>query len=268
MISSCCSTTNSNHALYKKLIDQLVIENDNGGFNYNSAFEELKARGKDAWPSLFDHLEDERPSELTISDPTIDATVGHNCLAILYYQIVDIPWEYCLKASRFNRSNLEHKFKPSIKEWLLARSEQSLTEIKIGFISDLINEEKKFDYQDSAVKQKNLNMLKNHLKKLKSLIKEEKSGKVKSYGDKLNLIVSKARISNRSLDFCLIWLKKKLDLNYIFLDFKPKETKEKITIHGNDISLKQLLDIICKENGIEYEIGANSFIFTKKAIKL
>ena len=132
-IISCSSGVEKNNRteFYKSLIEMLVVEKvkydenvkidpfDKGfveseekfkRIQFREAHLELTAAGREAWPALFDHLDDKRPSDAAkqVMGPY---DIGHQCYYLLYYQVVNMPkgfteveaWRFLTTSSQISK---------------------------------------------------------------------------------------------------------------------------------------------------------------------
>jgi hypothetical protein len=167
----------------ENLIDELAISSDptdDVGDRRARAFaavEELSALGKQAFPYLLEHLDDNRESvELQRLNRRQD--VGEACYCIIAYQILDIPPGYAIPMVRTGADGeLHHRpfsaeqglFDSStITAWLKQREAEPLAALQVEALEWLLEQENKIGYPDSKSKATFHDPLVRHLESIKA----------------------------------------------------------------------------------------------------
>lgn len=166
---------------YEALIDQLVLterdyyQQQGQRFQTRESYKRidwarraLTDAGKSCWPVVMGHGTDRRPSTYTaeVIGP-FTATVGEKCYYILREQVVSLPRDYGThKAS--NERRIDQLFQPSLNDWLFARRDRPLEQIRIEVVEHLLAIERATQpgepgYQPNAVR-----VLEQHLTTLRA----------------------------------------------------------------------------------------------------
>ena len=140
----------------------------------NSAGSSLSHLGRDAWPVLLQHLDDERESvpAREVSGPY---DVGHQCYCILSGQVVNLPKGYIKAKTREGKDGkgrmtpgLYYSFSPDLKNWLHERREWTLTRMQLEVITNVLKENDEIGYANNEDRDRIRGLLLEHIKLLES----------------------------------------------------------------------------------------------------
>ena len=138
----------------------------------------MSALGKQAFPYLLEHLDDNRESvELQRLNRRQD--VGDACYSIIAYQILDIPPDFAMSIFRTGADGKSHQrpcssavqdlFDSStIAAWLKQREAEPLVALQVEALEWLLEEENKIGYPDSKSKSEIHDPLVRHLESIKA----------------------------------------------------------------------------------------------------
>lgn len=257
---------------YKELIEMLVVEEKEYSENFkrfqlNEAHLELVAAGKDAWPILFKHLDDKRPSEAA-RQVTGPHDVGHQCYYILHSQVVKLP-----KGFYTSRGiQVFNDFKPNIRDWLTQRQDKSLNEIRLETCKENLKIQKTSKYFLKS-KDNRIKLLEKEINRLETIIiKEKKEGitkeiKSRLIQEQLKRVRPRVTFEDRDFYFALDYVSRfppydnhRDKIKYIFLFDMSEIPKIKLNINKKNITTGEILSIACEAAGISWEIGHGTII--------
>ena len=244
---------------------------------------ELTGSGKDAWPILFAHLNDKRPS-YAAREVIGPYDVGHQCYYILYYQVADPPQGYYKSKVRKGKDGKYHsrpgayvEFKPDLITWLETRKHKSLNEMRLEVMKNILVKDNEIGYPDKAMEDEIQGILNKEINRLQEAVNQEKISGVKSYGPskqiqkQMEVTIPKIRFEKMDFLFALDFIRKMVSNKYpydrvkYFLMFDAdKLSNTEFTHIGDNIKVRELMDIACKAADVTWEIGGGTIIFRKK----
>jgi hypothetical protein len=134
------------------------------------AADTLSAAGKQSWAVVMRHLDDQRRSTAT-RETTGPHDVADKCYYILRWQVVSLPSGYP-RSKVSPESELDEMFQPTLKQWLLARKDQSLEKMRVEVLEHLIALERAASNQDAKTTAESLARLEPHLALLKEQLRK------------------------------------------------------------------------------------------------
>lgn len=275
-LTSCShSDVNSKAELYKDLVEKLVEDpNKDQQYIYQASLE-LRAAGKDAWPILFQHLNDQRPSDAfaAVMQPH---DVSHAVYYTLLNQVNCMPPGYyrskVRKISEGKSTSYSGRYldidQSKIKEWLEQRSHLSLNEIKLQSAMWTLKKENEAGYPDEKEKNRIQKVLKKEISRLEKLAKREKAGLKEpkltpELQDILNTkIIPKIFFKNEQFEEAIHFLQNILiQKGFYFINFGNSFTKNTFSLKIDNHTVKEFLDEVCKQTGVTYKLGKRVILF-------
>ena len=220
---------------YKELIEMLPYKKGDtykkDGKNYingeaasriSLAAAELTGSGKDAWPILFAHINDRRPS-YAAREVVGPYDVGHQCYYILYYQVAMPPRGYYKSKVRKGKDGKYHSrpgayvhFKPDLTTWLKDRKHKSLNEMRLEIMRDILVKDNEIGYPDKVTQDEIQGILNKEISRLELVIEHESLSGVKSYEpskeiqQKMEILIPKIRFEKKDFEFALYFIRRNI----------------------------------------------------------
>ena len=174
----------------ENLIDDLAISSDptddvgDRRARAYAAAEALHALGKQAFPHLLEHLDDNRES-VEFQRLNRRQYVGEACYCIIAYQILDVPPDFAMSIFRTGADGKSHERPYSSAEqdlfdsstiaaWLKQREAEPLVALQVEALEWLLEEENKIGYPDSKSKSEIHDPLARHLESMKADLRVKK----------------------------------------------------------------------------------------------
>lgn len=129
------------------------------------AYDKLVEKGKEAFPALLAHLDDDRPS---VTDRAVETPdVKFNCRAILTDILCPVPYEYQRRQGS-PVFGFRLFLNGTIDEWLKEREHMTVEEINIEALSWMVEQESALGFRDDTERERILGPLQRRIAEIKS----------------------------------------------------------------------------------------------------